>query len=672
MDKINRHSFSIHNRKWGLISFMKSIDKVRKQAKKKSSEQKPPKRLKTDFFPNREKGRRRYRERTYFLISPESRFKIFWSTFKILSIITEAILIPYCLSFLPSQWFLFQRLLGVIEIFFAVDILFKFNTEVYHNGVIRSSRLFIAKNYIKTWFFVDILAIFPFEFIISGVNLEPEGYYVHISNLEALKYLWLLKLVRIPMCKTLIYDLEDYYVSSALIDIIRSLKFLFVGYIWIHWLGCIIYSFFARGLKTEGNLWYQYIPNAPDMYLRYFYLVMETMTSVGYGDILPVTTSQHIVYIISMCFACVLFGHIVGNIQGFIENYNAEGKYYEKSARMLKNHLRQHKLPPELRHRVIQYIYYLKTASEKNDPNESGILGNLSAPLREEIYALTRGDLLTTSAAFRSYNGSFLKYLGQQMKNEVFAPGDLIFKEGEMTNDIYFLCSGKVQIYHESTKTVFKDIKKNKYFGEIAFFLNKARSSSAMCLEFAEFLTLDRNSFFDVLNSRPKETEITKVIICYTEKYNNLSLLGIRCYLCRKLGHIARNCKSFIYIPDKLHFAKRAESKKYMNEIRVKDSSVGTEFQRKNLNCNYFNNYGLHNTHGKSFTPGGKYIGKKSLISKSWSIEKNASKFFYSSHMKKINEVSVESESDLSEKRSLDYQEQIPNSEYFITFGRPE
>ena len=340
------------------------------------------------------------------------------------------------------------------------------------------------------------------------------------------------------------------------------------------------------------------------------------MTSVGYGDIPSVTLSQHIVSIVSMCFACVLFGNIIGNLQGYIQNYDASGKFYENEARKLKNHLKRHNLPSMLKNKVVQYIYYLKTLSTNNDPKDLDILESLSPPLREEIFVQTRGYFLAKSAVFRCFTGSFLKNLAYHMKVEAFAPGDKIIKEGEMSNIIYYLCNGKVQIYHEATKTVFKDIKKNKYFGEISFFLDTCRNSSAMSMAFSEFLTLDRKSFFAVLSARPKEMEVTKVIIHHSEKYNDLSLLGIRCYLCRKMGHVAKNCKEFVFVPDKKNVAKKAEAKKYNYSKPVNSFSDLSNYQRNNFFYDYYRNYDVSNTLGKRFNPGKKYQGNSRIISK--------------------------------------------------------
>lgn len=670
MDSTVEHSMNIHSRKWGVISLLETVKRLRKTQPRLQSELKTPKRVKTDFFPNRNKGRKSYKERSYFLLSPEDPLKVLWNIIKTFCIIVESFLIPYSLTFSPKDIKSCQIGIEILEVFFFCDIFFKFNTEVYKNGVLISKRIFIAKHYLRGFFFFDLLAVFPFQLLMPEANLDSEYLYISASNSQALKFLWILKLLRLFESKRLVYEIEDYFVSSVFLGPIRTFNFFFSAFIWTHWLACVLYAYFARGLEQTDLLWNRYLPEPVDNYLRSFYLIVETMTSVGYGDILPITYGQHMIAIFSMCFACVLFGNIIGNIQGFIENYGADEKYYESTARRLKAHLKDNKLPNELRHRVIQYIYYLKNMSQKNNAKELTLLESLSAPLKEEIYTQTRGYLLAKSAVFRSYCGSFLKYLGHQMKMEVLAPADQIFKEGEMSNVIYYLCSGKVQIYHEATKTVFKDIKKNKYFGEISFFLDTCRTASAMCLEFSEFLTLDRNTFFTLLHSRPREMEITNVIVHNTEKYNNLALLGIRCYLCRKMGHIAKNCVEFIYIPDQGHAAKKAESKIHMKSVNVNGFTPAISYKRQELQYDPYTHYDIFNTKGSTFTPRVKYIGNSRIITKAWSMERKKN-ILGVDRMRMIPEGSNESDSEELEEYIRDtlYVGNSLRGEYTMTFG---
>ena len=51
-------------------------------------------------------------------------------------------------------------------------------------------------------------------------------------------------------------------------------------------------------------LWDMILDADSSTYLRFFYMMVFTMTSVGYGDIVPYTINQKILSCIFMCLAC--------------------------------------------------------------------------------------------------------------------------------------------------------------------------------------------------------------------------------------------------------------------------------------------------------------------------------------------------------------------------------
>jgi len=57
----------------------------------------------------------------------------------------------------------------VVDLLFLLDILVVFNTAYYDEDVdLVDDRKQIAKNYLKGWFTIDLLAIIPFDKIISS------------------------------------------------------------------------------------------------------------------------------------------------------------------------------------------------------------------------------------------------------------------------------------------------------------------------------------------------------------------------------------------------------------------------------------------------------------------------------------------------------------------------
>ena len=50
---------------------------------------------------------------------------------------------------------------------FMLDILITFNTGFYKKGYLVMKRKEIVKNYLKTWFFLDLLASFPYSWVFN-------------------------------------------------------------------------------------------------------------------------------------------------------------------------------------------------------------------------------------------------------------------------------------------------------------------------------------------------------------------------------------------------------------------------------------------------------------------------------------------------------------------------
>jgi hypothetical protein len=607
------------SRRWSSISLVEQASKAKFEYENALRTFKFKKRLKTDFFPNR-KGPRRYLKKWSIQgLKQESVTQILFLISKTIAIFVESILVPYILCFSPLNLNYIQYSIQFLEILFFFDVFLKFKSQSFINGLRTNDRGLIAMKYLKNDLFWDLLALFPFNFVVPKAFIEEEYLYISFNQQDLVKFLWVFKMIRLRYLKDLTYSIEDFLVGSFLLEIFQALKFFLKIFIWTHWLACIIFVAYSRGLEHEASLWKSFVGTVEDRYLRNIYLVLETMTSVGYGDMLPKTQVQLIVAIFSMFFACVLFGGIIGTFQNYIENFDSDNRYYDSIIRRLKTLLSKNDFPEFFKARVVKYIHFIQEINQKNDPKNLDILEGLSIPLKEEIFIITRGNLLAKSLIFHFYSGAFLKFLGHKMKTEISAPGDMIFKENETSSKIYFICCGRVQIYHEQSKTVFRDLKHSKYFGEISFFLGKTRTASVMCLVFAEFLTLERSTLFKVLQSRPKENEITNAVLYQIKKYKSLSFIGIRCYLCRKLGHVAKNCTEFVFNIDKNTLIAMAEARKHAGQVNFNDRD--RRGIRKQKNVHYLMRFKGINAKGVKFTPGTMYAENKSIVDKAWNLQ---------------------------------------------------
>lgn len=71
---------------------------------------------------------------------------------------------------------------------FMLDIVVTFNTGFYKKGYLVMKRKDIIFNYIKTWFILDLLASFPYSWVMEGDSSGQEDYSnTDVSNTKASK-----------------------------------------------------------------------------------------------------------------------------------------------------------------------------------------------------------------------------------------------------------------------------------------------------------------------------------------------------------------------------------------------------------------------------------------------------------------------------------------------------
>lgn len=99
------------------------------------------------------------------LFYPEDTIKQHWDLFITLILLISCIIVPYRIAFgeidEPIEWKIINY---TIDAMFAIDIFIIFNSA-YHDSEYRivEDRKKIAEVYLKSWFFIDVLSIMPFD-----------------------------------------------------------------------------------------------------------------------------------------------------------------------------------------------------------------------------------------------------------------------------------------------------------------------------------------------------------------------------------------------------------------------------------------------------------------------------------------------------------------------------
>lgn len=641
-------SISSYNRKWSNMSLLYRIEQLKKEKERSSiSKTSLVIRRRSDYFYIQEppgQGR---------VFLPDSLFREIWESLSTLLILYQSFIIPYLLSYASlSATDHFLTLLAC-DCFFIIEIVLNFNTGFFSDGILVKYRKTIAKKYIKDAFFTDLIASFPLELIIKRMNFSKYKN-IDLDNTEMMRYLWFLKLLNLCKMSRIINTLQYNFTNELTYTIFHLTKFLISALMIVHWITCLMCMFLLKDIENTGMMWYVIYDTGRDAYLRYFYMTIFTMTSTGYGDILPFSINQKLLTIGIMCFSCWHFAFILTNSKDIMLKYAAQDNFYKDILSKIKKYMQKYSIERRTRVKIVSYLKYLKENSKKSNMNEDDILNELSGPLREEIFVVTRGNVLNRCPFFKYYSYDFLRILIRSLKHAVFAPGDIIIKENDVTNSIFFLLKGRVEIYHQKTQTVFKELNKGRYFGEISFFLRRLRSCSARSLIFSELLSISRYELESILARRPKDNEYHKIFTIQAEI--NLSLLGVKCYLCNTVGHIAKDCKQFVILIDKKEFIKESDNRRYSHNKKIKKQLL--EMQSSKVLVEKFS---FENIKGHKFDPAEIFNKSKGLKSKARSYLREDGLMNYRFNIS-VNNFDDDDKDDEDDADQSDYESSGKNS----------
>jgi hypothetical protein len=275
----------------------------------------------------------------------------------------QCIFIPYRLAFAVAIVDTWEVVIDyIVTAMFMLDIVLNFNTGFYSKGMLIVSRKQIALNYIKFWFWLDLLASFPYDVIVeSFIGKEDEDNAGSNSMYKAprllrlikiFRFLRILKLIRIAKLKQIIIKLEDFFTSLTFSTLFVIFKLLAViGFI-AHWTACWFYFVSFEDSFFFQDVWIRHSKtidmSVRERYVTSLYWALTTMTTVGYGDVIPRSANEKVYAMAAMIIACGTFAYTVGSVGGIISKQSADETLYRERAIAVNLYMKKNELPYDL------------------------------------------------------------------------------------------------------------------------------------------------------------------------------------------------------------------------------------------------------------------------------------------------------------------------------------
>lgn len=251
------------------------------------------------------------------ILTPEDFFTIFWTFFILFITIYDSFLKPFevCFYTFDRDNAVMQTSNIITTIVFGFDIMFNFRTAFYNKGVLVDDSRAVAKHYWENNFKWDITVI-----IIDIVTLA-----VFENGIWHLK---LLSILRFKKLMDLMVRTEDFLnLSRIKYAGLKLFKLWGTIILLAHWIACIFYLI-AVLQPVEVTTWVdkKEMDNASisETYVAAIYWSILTMTTVGYGDIAPVSVAERVYAVLAMILASAVFGYSMNTVATVIKEISHE------------------------------------------------------------------------------------------------------------------------------------------------------------------------------------------------------------------------------------------------------------------------------------------------------------------------------------------------------------
>ncbi|OQX29676.1 MAG: hypothetical protein B0D92_02550 [Spirochaeta sp. LUC14_002_19_P3] len=420
------------------------------------------------------------------LIHPDCLCRVVWEIYVLIITITITISAPLRVIFLELDTTLLLVCDTIGMLTYIFDIILKFNTGILQHLEVVTDRRIIARQYIKKYFLWDIIAAIPFTWFFSASGMESANTLFRFFILFRL-----FKLVSITSTLQRAHRLK--FIKPAFA---RMILLVF----WILIAAHLIASgwILIDGPRKEIT---GIEPTPNSIYLEAYYWTVTTLTTIGYGDITPETSTQFIYTIVVMLIGAALYGFIIGNIANIIANIDVAKSKFRERMENISTFLQYRNMPKSLQNRITKYYDYLWET--RRGYEESEILHDLPALLKTEVSLFLNRNIIERVPIFKNASPEFIREIVMNLEPVVYAPGDNIVIYGEQGSEMFFINIGKVEVLNEDASIYYATLTSGQFFGEIALLLSTPRTATVKAKGYCDLYKLEKKTFDSILTRYP-------------------------------------------------------------------------------------------------------------------------------------------------------------------------
>ena len=349
----------------------------------------------------------------------------------------------------------FYNIYGIFnDCLFIIDIFFSFFTAYYNkeDEFIQNNKK-IALHYLNGYFIFDLIAGIPVLTLFQlyyDKNREYSKYYNYELH-NSYRVLDLLKLIKIIKCfdrksneyiNTLLLRISEYSLydekSFLIFEIISLIAYLHIT--------VCLHIFTARNTYPNWIISKNLdCSSFSSIYITSLYFIIQTITSVGYGDTTGNTLSEFIYQIYLLLIGIFLYSWIISSFSNYFMEQKKATEQLDKKLEILNDIKMTY---PEMNNGLYQRIYKHLTFSYKTEKKDKTfLLDDLPCSYKNQlIYAMYK-PLIDGFTFFKNFhNTEFINSVITKLIPVLAVKNDILIKQGEVIEDMIFVKKGKLSL----------------------------------------------------------------------------------------------------------------------------------------------------------------------------------------------------------------------------------
>jgi len=477
-------------------------------------------------------GRTRARRFRMRLLNPRSRTLKYWDPLMGVFLIFISLVTPFEVAFLTPKYDGLFAINRAIDIMFLIDIILHFFLPYQTAGghwIVDPKN--IVRHYVSTWFCVDVISIVPFDFFSLQGSASADLRLIRLVRLFRLT-----KLLRILRAGRMLQRWE----ATVALNYARIAlaKFATIAVLVCHWLACawyLVIEFDTSGEKcgpecvvekigSDNTLsWINTYPYLEEnagpfsIYVVALYWSIATLSTLGYGDVVPTTDSERAFTVVAMITGASAYGYMIGNACSLILGLDEKNHLFYQTMDTLNTYMGEKNLPTVLRIKLRDFFRFRRHNVTAADTDS--LLRQMSPMLRSEVTLHVHSRWITRVAAFQKCDPAFVHAVTMNLTTEAFSEGEPIVGPGQPATKMYIVERGIIHVGDSSTICTHGDA-----FGVDMIFRRGTfrRMYTCFTLTNAVVMVLHKQTLFRLLDEFPQQGRALRKYVIHTVFRTNI------------------------------------------------------------------------------------------------------------------------------------------------------